>query len=197
MNTRRPQRFAVVAGSNPLQVPKANLLRLRNGDNGVSAIDKPDASPWWKLLLPPQAGPHDQFFGIAPGAEVSIYCECPTDSMIRFLWTRSVVARAIPSVPKRYFLSATSVLEDDDIDEERNTWDYLGDISMRIVFDSLDSKVVMDWTPLDLIQGNDEFGRVVMPSLTPKTSVISFQFRNTVQQVLYVSTMLHGWRIRL
>lgn len=191
---RQLQQRAGVAIHNPAQIPKTNLLRLRNGDTGVSAISRPDASPWWKMLLLPTSGPTDQFFQINAGQELSIYCQCPTDSMIRFLWNRFNVSRKSGN---QYFLSRTATLEDDDIDDDRASWDYLGDISIRVVFDSLDSRVLMDWTPLSLIQGNNEFGRVRFPMLTPKSSVITFQFRNTSNETKYVSGYVHGWRIRL
>lgn len=194
MNTPRPQQRAVVVGSSPLQVARANLLRLRNGDNGISAIERPDASPWWKLLLPPTSNPRDFQFQIDAGQELTCYCECPPDSMVRFLWTRGVVAR---KSGVRYWLSMTEDLDGDEADDERSAWDYLGDIEMRVVFDSLDSKVLMDWTPLDLIQGNNEFGRVRFPMLTPKSSLITFQFRNTSAATKFVSIFMHGWRIRL
>lgn len=170
--------------------PREVLARKVFGGSGTESVE---AFPIWKPVLPPANAPEQNLFAIASGATLTIPVELPLDSMVRLLWGRF---SAFVRVANRYWssLSQTNV---DDVEDLREDVDYLRWLEMRLVLDSAAGTEVIDWTPVSTLQGADEFGRVRLPYLLGRQATVTVELRNTLDQTLYVSGFLHGWRIKL
>lgn len=170
--------------------PREVLARKVFGGSGTGTVE---AFPLWKPVLPATARPEQNLFAIASGASVSLPVELPLDSMVRLLWGRF---SAFVQVAGRYW-SSLSQANVDDVEDLREDVDYLRWLEIRMVLDSAAGTEIIEWTPLSTLQGADEFGRVRLPYLLGRQATVTVELRNTLDQTLYVSGFLHGWRIKL
>ena len=176
--------------ADPLAIKPREVLRKRTF-GGIS-VSEMEAFPMWKVVLPANANPTDTEFKIAAGSVLTIPLEFPVDSMIRFLWGR-FLATVVDSGARWSTLCHTPA----DTEDLREDNDFLRWLDIRLVLDSAAGVEIIEWTPLALLQGADEFGRVRLPYLLGKQATVTVELRNRFTSDMYVSGYLHGWRIKL
>lgn len=160
---------------------------------GGQSVPRAEAFPFWKPILPPYAKPLDSTFTIAAGAELDFHLEFPIDSMVRLLWSRFTACEIVGG--RAWDSLSHAVI--DDVEDIREGMDFLRWLDMKLVIDSAAGVEIMDYTPISVLHGNDEFGRVRLPYLVGKQAQITLSVRNRYSALLEVAGFVHGWRIKL